>query len=204
MEELREKANNYAEENVINVLKEAFAKVYADGYRDGYKDREKEIPVDLRKEQTMFVDLGLPSGTLWSADYEKSEDDILFVPYIRAQEFDIPTEEQWNELVEHCRWQGNYSSTGMTFYGVTCIGPNGNSIEFCSKGYLKDEKQVGNINYGGGEVYFWIHDEEENDTHEKKVISIKDKGLEREPSNELIQLFSGYKCPIRLVKTQKQ
>ena len=36
------------------------------------------------------------------------------------------------------------------------------------------------------------------------VISIKDKGLEREPSIELIQLFSGYKCPIRLVKTQKQ
>ena len=204
MEELREKAKNYAEENLINVIKEAFAKVYADGYHDGYKDRENEIPVDLRKEHTMFVDLGLPSGTLWSADYEKSEDDILFVPYIRAQEFDIPTEEQWNELVEHCRWQGNYSSTGMTFYGVTCIGPNGNSIEFCSKGYLKDEKQVGHINYGGGEVYFWIHDEEENNTHEKKVISIKDKGLEREPSIELIQLFSGYKCPIRLVKTQKQ
>ena len=203
MEELREKANNYAEENVINVLKEAFAKVYADGYRDGYKDREKEIPVDLRKEQTMFVDLGLPSGTLWSADYEKSEDDILFVPYIRAQEFDIPTEEQWNELVEHCRWQGNYSSTSITSYGVTCIGPNGNSIVFRSKGYIKDEEQVGNIHYGGGKVFFWIHDEEENDTHEKKVIRIN-KGSNREPSKELIQLFSGYKCPIRLVKTQKQ
>ena len=68
MEELREKANCYAEKNVINVLKEAFAKVYADGYRDGYKDRENEIPVDLRLSQTEFIDLGLPSGTLWAND----------------------------------------------------------------------------------------------------------------------------------------
>lgn len=35
MIELNEKADIYAEENVITVLKEAFAKVYADGYRDG-------------------------------------------------------------------------------------------------------------------------------------------------------------------------
>ena len=48
MEELREKANNYVEENVNNVLKEAFAKVYADGYRDGYKDREEEIAINLQ------------------------------------------------------------------------------------------------------------------------------------------------------------
>ena len=57
MEDLREKANNYAEENVINVLKEAFAKVYADGYREGYKDRDEEIPVDFHDGQTEFVDL---------------------------------------------------------------------------------------------------------------------------------------------------
>lgn len=37
MIELNEKAGIYAEEKVINILKEAFAKVYADGYRDGYK-----------------------------------------------------------------------------------------------------------------------------------------------------------------------
>ena len=71
MIELKEKAGIYAEENVINVLKEAFAKVYADGYRDGYKDREDEIPVDIRGNKTEYVDLGLPSGTLWSTDYER-------------------------------------------------------------------------------------------------------------------------------------
>lgn len=203
MEELREKANCYAEENVINVLKEAFAKVYADGYRDGYKDRESEIPVDLRLNQTKFVDLGLPSGILWSAEYEKEDGNILFLPYLKAQEMSIPTEKQWNELIEHCRWQGNYSSSGITFYGVTCIGPNGNEIKFRSKGYMKNQKNIDNIEYGGGKVYFWIHDEEENELHEKKVICI-DKGIKREPNNDIVQFFSGYKCPVRLVKKQDQ
>ena len=58
MEELKVKANSYAEDNVINVLKEAFAKVYADGYCDGYKDRDKEIPVDLRTNQTKYGRIG--------------------------------------------------------------------------------------------------------------------------------------------------
>ena len=56
MIELNEKADIYAEENVITVLKEAFAKVYADGYRDGYKDRENEIPMNLRDGDTNYVD----------------------------------------------------------------------------------------------------------------------------------------------------
>ena len=71
MIELNEKADIYAEENVINVLKEAFAKVYADGYRDGYKDCLDHVSVNLRISNTEYVDLGLPSGTLWSADYER-------------------------------------------------------------------------------------------------------------------------------------
>ena len=64
MEELKVKASNYAEENVLEVLKEAFAKVFADGYRDGYKDCKEEIPVDLSDDEVDYVDLGLPSGTL--------------------------------------------------------------------------------------------------------------------------------------------
>ncbi len=201
MIELNEKAGIYAEEKVINILKEAFAKVYADGYRDGYKDREEEIPVDLKSNQTEFVDLGLPSGTMWSSDYEKSDNEVLFLPYIKAQGMDIPTEEQWNELLENCRWQGDYSSTGITFGGITCIGPNGNSVKFRSKGYMKDNNRIGNVNYGGGKVYFWIHDDEDNSEHEKKVLTV-DGGSKRSPNKEITKLFSGYKCPVRLVKVK--
>ena len=59
MIELNKKAVIYAEENIINVLKEAFAKVYADGYRDGYKDCQEEIPVNLRESKTTYVDSSL-------------------------------------------------------------------------------------------------------------------------------------------------
>jgi len=202
MIELNEKASTYAEENVMNVLKEAFAKAYADGYLDGYKDREEEIPVDLRDGKTEFVDLGLPSGTLWSTDYEKSGGKIMFVPYISSQEYNIPTEEQWNELVRYCRLQVNASSTGITFYGVTCIGPNGNSIKFRSKGYMKDERHVDDGAYGGGKVYFWIHNDEDNEKHENKTICVA-KGIKREPNIEIVPIFSGYKCPIRTVKAKQ-
>ena len=98
MEKLREKANIFAEENVIIVLKEAFAKVYAEGYRSGYKDREEDISADLCDDDTKFVDLGLPSGTLWANDYEKEDDNILYVPYCKAESKCIPTVEQWEEL----------------------------------------------------------------------------------------------------------
>ena len=62
MVELKDKANNYAEENVISVLKEAFAKVYADGYRDGYKDCKKEVPLDLHDSKPEFIDFDSPHG----------------------------------------------------------------------------------------------------------------------------------------------
>lgn len=199
MIELNEKANSYAEENVINVLKEAFAKVYADGYRDGYKDREEEIPVEFRAEKTEFIDLGLPSGTLWANNYEKRDGEILYLPYDKALNHAIPSESQWNELVENCRWVGDYSSSGLSFYGITCIGPNGNSIRFGSAGFVKNDKATGKPLYGGGSAYFWLC--EEVDGNEKKSIKVSG-GKGRVPEKEIIDIFSGYKLPIRLVKAK--
>ena len=123
MEELKVKANSYIEDNVINVLKEAFAKVYADGYRQGYKDCKEDIPVDLRSDNTEFIDLGLPSGTLWSSSYEKIGEERLYLPYDKAKEMNIPTENQWMELRKECRWSIDSDK-------LYCIGPNGNSIHF--------------------------------------------------------------------------
>lgn len=201
MEELKVLANSYAEENVINVLKESFAKVYADGYRDGYKACEEEIPMNLRSDQTEFVDLGLPSGTLWAKDYEKSEGKTMYLPFCKANEMGIPTEELWNELLEHCKWQGNYSSTGSTFYGVSCIGPNGNVIKFRSKGFMKDNKVIDDDEYGGGQIYFWLQDDELNSEHNKTIVTIE-RGSKRNPEKMISKIFSGYKLPIRLVKTK--
>ena len=179
----------------FNVIKEAFAKVYADGYHDGYKDRENEIPVDLRKEHTMFVDLGLPSGTLWSADYEKSEDDILFVPYIRAQEFDIPTEEQWDEVCRYCRFEND-----------KIIGPSGERIGY---GWAPAGYQIYNLGEGceEGKNMFWLKGEV--DTENTAPTMLYD--IKREDKTEFVfshvkgtsRHFTGFKLPIFLVKNKE-
>lgn len=200
MIELNKKADIYAEENVINVLKEAFAKVYADGYRDGYKDREDDIPVELRGNQTEYVDLGLPSGTLWANNYETEDKEVLYLPYEKAAKYNLPTEEQWEELLTVCKFRGDESSSGLTFYGINFIGPNGNSIKFRSKGYMEDSNIVGAINYGGGRVCFWIQDNEEG--FEKKAICIS-SWKRNDPDIDVVEkVFSGYKLPIRLVKAK--
>jgi len=199
MIELNEKASIYAEKNVINILKEAFAKVYADGYRDGYKDCEEEIPVELKSNQTEFVDLGLPSQTLWANNYEQRDGEVLYLPYEKALNYMIPSEKQWKELVDNCRWVGDYSSSGLSFYGITCIGPNGNSIRFGSAGFVKNEQATGRPLYGGGSAYFWLN--EKTDGNEKKALKVSG-GKGRIPEKEIVDMFSGYKLPIRLVKAK--
>ena len=197
MVELTEKAAQYAAEKSNEVISNALAKAYEDGYRDGYRDREEDIPVDLRDNKTEYVDLGLPSGTLWATDYEQENDKTLYLPYIQAAELTLPTEEQWKELLEICEWQGNYSSSGLSFYGITVIGPNGNSIRLSSKGFMKDDVEIGRPLYGGGSVYFWLNDNEATNNIQSVVI---DKGKYRSPEIGIIKTFSGYKLPVRLVK----
>lgn len=184
MEELREKANNYAEENVINVLKEAFAKFYADGYRDGFKDREAEIPVDLRDNNTEYVDLGLPSGTLWATDFERVNDKILYQTYGDAIQFNIPTKEQWEELKDNCRWQSICDGTVLSHKII--IGPNGNKLKFKTTGLIKTNGYT-DLRH----IYFWVR--EEMDGNDKLAVHYRGEG-------RLEEMFCGFKLPIRLVK----
>ena len=190
MVELKEKANNYAEENVISVLKEAFAKVYADGYRNGYKDCQEEIPVDLRNNQTEFVDLGLPSGTLWSAEYEKEGENIIYLPYDKASLLDIPTVEQYNELLSLCRWE----SMGINSYSgkFVCVGPNGKTITFKSTGI----KNFRSMPENPVDVFFWLKDKSEDNNKTAACLTyrglIEDKKITK-------KVFMGFKQAVRLV-----
>lgn len=194
MEELREKAKSYAEENVINVLKEAFAKVYAEGYCDGYKDREDKIPIDLRGNKIEYVDLGLPSGTQWSMDYEKDGEEILFLPQIDAESLNIPTREQWEELVNVCQWE--YDKSG-SFHEAYCIGPNGKILKFSLTGMVHVNKKEEE-----GKAYFWISEEKEG--NEKSAVSIYDvhNNVQNYTDKSIRSIFSGYKLPVRFVKSK--
>ena len=133
MKELKELSANYAIERTNEMMSQIVAQAFADGYRMGYKDREDEIPIDLRDGKTEFVDLGLPSGTLWSSDYEKFDGKTMFLTYEKAAEFCLPSEDQCQELISLCRW--TYTRTS----GFLCIGPNGNNIRFRHTGFMKIE-----------------------------------------------------------------
>ena len=113
---ISEIANKYAEGKVNEVLTKAIADAYAEGYKAGYNDREAEIPADLRDDKTEFVDLGLPSGTLWSTDFEKRDGEYLYLPYNEAKQFKLPTEEQWDELRECCKFKFSYYGSFNNYY----------------------------------------------------------------------------------------
>lgn len=188
MVELKEKAKNYAEENVINVLKEAFAKVYADGYRNGYKDCQDHVSVNLRICNTEYVDLGLPSGTLWSADYEKDANDTIFEPYELASNKAIPSRTQWDELRRCAKWEFVGKDDNLDV--VKCTGPNGNVILFHPAGGIDFAQKV-----LSGRVLFWV-----------KSISLNcavnlwgyNNGLQGYVGNQ----SSDLKLPLRLVRTK--
>ena len=198
MKELTEVAAKYAAEKTNEVMINAIAKAYADGYRDGYKNREEEIPVDLRGNETEYVDLGLPSGTLWSTDYEREEGNIIYLPYGKANHLSLPTETQWKELKGSCKWKFELDGS----YGLCkakCIGPNGNVLEFNRTG-IKQIDEVSDV----WKVYFWIIDEKEG--NEKNAIFMYNEGIydsrTKTGKATIKDFFSGYKLPVRLVRTK--
>lgn len=188
--ELTEKAEKYAVGKVNTAMDKAIAQAYADGYRDGYKDREEEIPVDLRDNKTEFVDLGLPSGTLWSTDYEKEGDEVKFFRFSDSLNYNTPTDKQWGELCEKCRWERIL--IGDT-YRIDCIGPE-NKISFFPKGKITNE-----LICRPDLCYFWLNDNK--DSLEKASAYMGyNKGVVHSSTTNYI----GYKLPIRLVKTKKE
>ena len=104
--EIQERANKYASEKTNEVMIQAIAQAYRDGYQDGYKDCEKEIPLEVQKDKTEFVDLGLPSGKKWSFAYLKDKKDFYGnskkLTYEQASKYNIPTKDDYLELVKFC------------------------------------------------------------------------------------------------------
>ena len=76
--------------------------------------------------KSAYIDLGLPSGTLW-----KRTNEIGFLKYNDAIEMygnKLPTKEQFEELKRECDWE--WTGKAMKF-----TGPNGNTIELNATGF---------------------------------------------------------------------
>lgn len=96
---------------------------------------------------TDYVDLGLPSGTLWRVKNEKG----MYYSWIEAKsQFGdkLPTKEQFAELKAFCTWE--WIGKG---YKVT--GDNGNSIVLPAAGYKSCYDSIDNINSQGR---YWTSD----------------------------------------------
>ena len=202
---ISEKAKNYADGKVLEALTAAVENAYTDGYKAGYNDAVEKLnngAQELESDGITYVDLGLPSGTLWTLKYfEDDEENINYLPYVKAAKLGLPTKEQVDELIEKCRWQGEFSSTRVTFYGANCIGATGEKISFYSSGYKENDEIIGAPNYGGGNAYFWIYDEEDGD--EKNAVRIYNVENGK-PKMEIVKIFSGYKLPVLIVRKRNQ
>lgn len=185
-----DKAKEYAEGKVTEALAQVVADAYMAGYNVGYQDGYNKVVKDSASEDVEYVDLGLPSGTLWASDYVKEGDDVLFLPYPEALKYSIPAEEQVDELQEYCEISIKYEDNDNYVHVV--LGPNGNSIVFKGHGY-KALTELKNIKT----AYFWqVYD----DAEPKSVYVPYLNG----PNINAQYLFPGYKVPIWMVKNKKQ
>lgn len=198
MNELTEMAAQYAAENANQMMADVIAKAYGDGYRDGYNDREDGTSVDL--SETEFIDLGLPSGTLWAKDFEQEEGKFIYLPYGEACKLNIPTIDEWEELREKCRWDvESYLADEVhcEIRCVKCVGPNGNFLIFNCTG----KKEIDKVSCVD-EVFFWIVDKEEEEDYKDAIHIYNASSFSRTMSQKysISKFFSGYKLPIRLVR----
>ena len=128
-----ELAKTYAEENCTeykNALQAAFEK----GFEVGTKlAEEKRIVID----GVEYVDLGLPSGTLWSANPYSVES------FPEANKLNLPTLEDWEEIAKYCEVtiatnKGYYTNSGCfnlseygkPHYDFSIHGLNGSTVSF--------------------------------------------------------------------------
>ena len=91
-----------------------------------------------------YVDLGLPSGTLWKSKNEKG----VYKTYDEAMEQfkgKLPTREHWEELKGMCDWE-------LEDKGYKVTGPNGNSIFLPAAGHRGCDGSVEKVGSCG---YYW-------------------------------------------------
>lgn len=115
--------------------------------------RKQEAELQRKKEELQrkkdallaqgYVDLGLPSGTLW-----KDKNESGFYTYEQAlNRFgkDLPSKDNFEELTNICQW----SWTGR---GYHVTGPNGKSIYLPAMGWYHPD---GYVACAGGVGYYW-------------------------------------------------
>lgn len=89
-----------------------------------------------------YIDLGLPSGTLWATENEIRENEsVSYYTFEEAKELfkdNLPSKEQFQELIDNCKWEwldNGYKITGKNgnFIIIPALGYYNNSDYYVSK-----------------------------------------------------------------------
>lgn len=118
--------------------------ISGDGYMasDGSRSGKVRLVTDKQKGVVLpavpmgYVDLGLPSGTLWK-DKNESGAFYTYNEAMKAFGSELPTKEQFEEIESSCNWT-------WTGNGYKIVGPSGASITLPAAGYR----------YGSDVIYF--------------------------------------------------
>lgn len=143
------------------------------------------FPVSEEKDGIYYVDLGLPSGTLWGAHNNSADAPYLLGLYYKEEEwpkdtqnYRMPTYDDAKELYDNCTWE-------KTWLYNTCAkitGPNGNVIYFPFSGYKDEDSDIWlNSKYGD----YW------------RILDLTEK------IGYTYYSYHGYKRNIRFVKDNK-
>ena len=100
-----------------------------------------------------YVDLGLPSGTLWKRQNESGL--YTYEQAINRFGSKLPERHHYVELKNECTW------IWIDDYGYKVVGPNGNSITLPAAGY---RMCYGDVDYVGRFGYYWSSTPYDSDT----------------------------------------
>ena len=129
----------------LQIINEKIAIKKEEDERKRLEDERKRLE-EKRKYIESFIDLGLPSGTLWR---KYSETGFYF--YSDAYYHfgaELPSKDQMKELVDKCRWV--WSCNGYLVYG-----PNGNSIFINAAGREISIKNLSQTYSEGEDGNYW-------------------------------------------------
>ena len=145
-----------------------------------------------------YVDLGLPSGTLWKTTNEPCGL-LTYEEAMARYANNLPTKEQWEELIRCCSW--TWTGSG---YKVTA--PNKQTLFFSAEGIYFDNKKKNKIKEGTS-GWYWSSTQVDISSQSKMTqkIILKNGGawwvVQLDKSGRgIVDVFGIWSCSVRLVK----
>lgn len=182
-------AKNYAKEIADSLIESALETAYLEGFKAGVES-VKNPPVIVVEDGVEYVDLGLPSGTLWATELQFREYNSM-QSYTEARKYNIPTEEQLSEFTKNTIMLKSFKYQGNRLYdSLEFIGPNGNKVNYLTFGYKEKSSEK--------TLRIWS----KGDENPKNNLALSLRAcIEGNNSFKVkVFMFTGYHFPLALVK----